>query len=273
MMSQFTEHDTEAFYDAEDALYRSFWDSEGSLHWGWFDETTGSDFLKACVNLNHIMAKKAGISSASRVLDLGCGNGNTSAWLCKTSGCQVTGVDLSSVRISNAIAAAEELPKETSELLTFRKASATDLPFEEASFTHVWSQATIYHVHEKQLALDQVYRALEANGLFVFDDLTKPKPDISANAQRYVYERLLFDTPFSFSTYQDALKKTGFDVLEAHDLSLHLKRSYQCLAEMALTRSEGEDDKFTQLSYAYRQMVQAAENQELGWGMYLCRKS
>jgi SAM-dependent methyltransferase len=81
MRSQFTEHDTETFYDAEDALYRSFWDSEGSLHWGWFDDTTGDDFLKACANLNRIMAEKAGISSQSRVLDLGCGNGNTVAWL------------------------------------------------------------------------------------------------------------------------------------------------------------------------------------------------
>ncbi len=31
MRNRFTERDTEAFYDAEDALYRSFWDSEGSL--------------------------------------------------------------------------------------------------------------------------------------------------------------------------------------------------------------------------------------------------
>ena len=75
MRNQFTEHDTETFYDAEDALYRSFWDSEGSLHWGWFDDTTGDDFLKACANLNRIMADKASISSQSRVLDLGCGNG------------------------------------------------------------------------------------------------------------------------------------------------------------------------------------------------------
>ena len=51
MRSQFTEQETEAFYDAEDELYRSFWDSEGSLHWGWFDQDTGNDFLK--INLFH----------------------------------------------------------------------------------------------------------------------------------------------------------------------------------------------------------------------------
>ena len=272
MRSQFTEHDTETFYDAEDALYRSFWDSEGSLHWGWFDDTTGGDFLKACTNLNRIMAEKASISSQSRVLDLGCGNGNTATWLCKSTGCRVTGIDLSGVRIGNAIAAALELPPETSTLLHFEKASATELPFEQASFSHVWSQATIYHVHEKHQALEQVFRTLEPNGLFIFDDLTKPKPDVSPTAQRYVYERLLFDTSFSFSTYQDALQNIGFQVLEAHDLSPHLRQSYQCLDQMALSRSERKNDKFENLSYAYQRMVQAIDDQELGWGMYLCRK-
>ena len=60
MRNRFSEQDTEAFYDAEDALYRSFWDKEGSLHWGWFDGQTGDDFLAACANLNHIILEKAG---------------------------------------------------------------------------------------------------------------------------------------------------------------------------------------------------------------------
>ena len=272
MRSQFTEQDTEAFYDAEDELYRSFWDSEGSLHWGLFDAGTGGDFLKACANLNRVMAHKAGINGRSRVLDLGCGNGNTASWLCQTTGCQVTGVDLSGVRIANASSAAQKLPEEVRSQLSFQKASATDLPFNDQSFTHVWSQATIYHVHEKELALKQAHRTLETGGLFIFDDLLKPRPDISETARKYVYQRLLFDTPYSFYTYQDALQDVGFQVLEAQDLSEHLKRSYQCLTQMALDRSKGADDEFQHLSFAYQQMVQAIANRELGWGMYLCRK-
>ncbi|MDA0735421.1 MAG: methyltransferase domain-containing protein [Chloroflexi bacterium] len=272
MRNQFTEQDTETFYDAEDALYRSFWDSAGSLHWGWFDQKTGDDFLKACVNLNQIMAEKAAIDSSSRVLDMGCGNGNTATWLSRSTGCRVTGIDLSGVRVANANAAVKALPPEIGSLLEFRKASATSLPFDDSSFTHVWSQATIYHVHEKEQALQQAYRILEPNGLFVFDDLIKPKPDISETAQQYVYQRLLFDTPYSFSGYQDGLKDVGFQIVEAHDLSEHLKQSYQCLGQMALARSEGEGDQFQQLTFAYQQMVRAIENQELGWGMYLCRK-
>ena len=64
----------------------------------------------------------------------------------------------------------------------------------------------------------------------------------------------------------------GFGVLEAHDLSSHLRQSYQCLSIMALDRSENQDDKFAHLSFAYQQMIRAIDQQELGWGMYLCQK-
>ena len=272
MTSRFSEQDTEAFYDAEDALYRSFWDREGSLHWGWFDSGTGEDFLAACANLNRVMLEKARVSQSANVLDLGCGNGNTALWLCRTAGCRVKGIDLSGVRINNAIASLEEQPGEVRNLLGFEKASATDLPFEDGRFSHVWSQATIYHIHDKEKALQEIYRVLEPGGTLVFDDLTKPKPDISDEARRYVYDRLLFDTDYSFTGYQDALRQTGFQILEAHDLSTHLGKSYQCLSEMALSRKESDQDVFETLSSAYRQMVAAVERGELGWGMYLCQK-
>ena len=146
MPSRFTEQETEAFYDAEDAVYRSFWDSEGSLHWGFFDQSTGNDFLKASANLNQIMAEKASIDSTSKVLDVGCGNGTIAAWLCRSRGCKVLGIDLSGVRVNNAKESLRDLPQEVRERLEFEKASATELPFPEGSFTHVWSQATIYHI-------------------------------------------------------------------------------------------------------------------------------
>ncbi len=83
--SRFSERETEAYYDAEDALYRSFWDTEGSLRWGVFDTPeepgSGSDirngFLAACSRLTTIMPESSSIDSSARVLDLGCGNGST----------------------------------------------------------------------------------------------------------------------------------------------------------------------------------------------------
>lgn len=286
---RFSERDTEEYYDAEDALYRSFWDAEGSLHWGIFDAPAragaGPDddkaahagdvragFLAACARLNEIMLANAGIDAAAQVLDLGCGNGNTATWLCRATGARVTGIDLSGVRIDNANAALGSLP-ELAGRLAFHKASATDLPFADGSFTHIWSQATIYHIPDKAKTLQEAYRVLQPGGVMVFDDLTKPRPDISAEARAFVYDRLLFDTDYSFYSYMDALRQTGFRVLEARDLSAHLARSYDCLSQMAATGADPERrERFTALADAYRKMVSAVRNDELGWAQYLCVK-
>lgn len=273
MPSKFTEQDTETFYDGEDAIYRSFWDEEGSLHWGYFDDGTGRDFLKACANLNKKMAEKARFNPTSKVLDLGCGNGNTATWLGATNeGCRITGIDLSGVRIDNANQALQSQPLNLRERVLFEKASATDLPYGDGSFTHVWSQAVIYHIHDKKAALREVYRVLEPGGILIFDDLIKPKSPVSQAAKIHVYDRLLFDTDFSFQSYQDALRETGFQILEAEDLSQHLKTSYQCLGEMAGEQKGGYIEKYQALSAAYEQMVLAMDNDELGWGLYLCQK-
>ena len=277
---RFSESETEAYYDAEDALYRSFWDAEGSLHWGVFEKDPVADgnaairgnFLNACNRLNEIMLENAGIGGDSRVLDLGCGNGNTSLWLCRATGASVTGIDLSGVRIDNAnesLAGAPELNGK----VAFHKASATDLPFEDGAFTHVWSQATIYHVPDKTTTLQEAYRVLQSGGLMVFDDLTKPKPDISDEARTFVYDRLLFDTDFSFYSYMDALREAGFKVLDARDLSSHLAYSYACLSAMAAVGDDPErQERFAALSDAYKKMVNAVHNEELGWAQYRCVK-
>ena len=270
--NRFSERDTERFYDAEDALYRSFWDMEGSLHWGLFDETTGDDFLKACVNLNRMMALEARIDDGSHVLDLGCGNGNSSIWLSQEWGCRVTGIDLSGVRINNARADLSARPESIRERVRFEKCSATDLPFEDGFFSHVWSQAAIYHVPDKKTTLEEAYRVLKPGGLMVFDDLIKPKPDISADAQRYVYDRLLFDTDYSFQGYQEALEKTGFQVEAARDLSSHLRRSYQHLRMMASQKKDLNPEALEPLAAAYTQMAAAIEADDLGWAFYVGRK-
>ena len=272
MSSRFTEEETETYYDSEDAIYRSFWDEDGSVHWGVFDDTTGNDFIKACANLNDMMVEKGRIDGAARVLDLGCGNGTTAVWLSESQNCHVTGIDLSGVRVQNANDAKAQLDSQSQARLRFEKASATELPFSDGSFSHLWSQAVIYHVPDKDATLAEAYRVLETGGIMVFDDLTKPQPNISEHAQKYVYERLLYDTPYSFDTYQDALKDKGFKILEAHDLSSHLKQSYLRLADRTPKTGGEHGEHYAWLTTAYRETAKAVDNKELGWGLFICQK-
>ena len=272
MSSRFTEQDTEEYYDAEDVIYRSIWDRDGSVHWGVFDQNTGEDFLKGCANLNNIMVEKGQIDANSMVLDLGCGSGTTAMWLSEDRDCRVTGVDLSGVRIQNAKDSLQTCSQELRQKVAFEKASATELPFPDGSFTHVWSQAVIYHIHDKEATLKEAYRVLADGGIFIFDDLIKPKQDISESAKTYVYDRLLFDTPFSFESYTDALQQAGFKVLNSQDISIHLKKSYSLLSSMAGAKTDGPTDKYQALALAYEKTVQAIADGELGWGLYLCEK-
>ena len=272
MRLQFSESETEQYYDHEDAVYRALWDKDGSVHWGLFEDGANMTFLEAGANLDKVMVQRGQISPDSVVIDVGCGSGTIAMGLCRATGCRVTGVDLSGVRIANAIDALQEQPEDLRSKVTFKKGSATDLPIEDGTFDRAWSQATIYHVPDKVKVLEEVYRVLKPGGIFVFDDLIKPQPEIGDKARKFVYERLLYDTDFSFESYQEALKAAGFEVLEAEDMSRHLKTSYLMLSDAASRGNEEHRERFAYLAEAYRETAAAVDSKEVGWAMFVCRK-
>ncbi len=272
MPSPYSEAETEQYYDHEDAVYRALWDKDGSVHWGLFEDGANMTFLEAGANLNRVMAQRGRLNANANVIDVGCGSGTIAVALCQDFGCRVTGVDLSGVRIANAIDSLEEHSEEVQRKVTFQKASATDLPFAEASFSHAWSQATIYHVPDKVKVLQEVFRVLEPGGFFVFDDLIKPQPEIGEKARKFVYERLLYDTDFSFASYQAVLRETGFEVLEAEDISRHLKTSYLLLSEAASGGNQQHRERFAYLAEAYRETANSVDTGEVGWALFVCRK-
>lgn len=276
MKTKFTEKDTEIFYYQEDELYRSFWDKNGSLHWGFFDKEN-INFLSACQRLTDMMIGKSGINHKSAVLDVGCGNGETTLYIADKCGCKITGIDLSGVRVKNAVQKLETQPEKIRNHVQFIQSSATALPFENNFFSNIWSQATIYHVHDKETALKKIYRVLNKNGTFIFDDLLKPKNNISYDSQKYVYDRLLFGTPFSFESYKSYLEKIGFTIIESTDISKHLKKSYEELIKILEKKLCSKDaqkyrDDYKKLIFSYQKMAFAVDQNELGWGMYLCKK-
>ena len=206
-------------------------------------------------------------------MDLGCGNGTVAIWLAGESGGKVTGIDLSGVRVDNALGKRAAQDPGLRDRLAFEKASATDLPFADGAFSHVWSQAVIYHVPDKRTVLKEAYRVLDDGGIMVFDDLLRPKREITPEAQTYVYDRLLYDTEFTFESYQQALKDQGFEVVEAIDLSQHLRQSYLCLSERTPKNDTSDEAEHYQwLTTAYIETAAAVDKDELGWGLFICRK-
>ncbi len=272
-MGKFNEEDTECYYDSENNVYLSFWDEKGTCHWGLFNDD--ENHVSASKNLTDFMIKNAGITKQSIVLDVGCGDGEVDVQIVKEVKCTLVGIDLSGIHIQHAKQKIRE--QKLKNLLQFFKSSATDLKFKDNYFSHVISQSTIYHVHDKEKALSEIYRVLQKGGIFVFDDLIKPKFNISSDTKKYVYERLLFDTPFSFKTYQVQLQKTGFKVLKAIDASEHMKKTYEKLIEILQEKIIKGDNKefharYKYLIQAYSKTIEATNKKELGWAIYVCKK-
>lgn len=263
---QFTEADTETYYDNSDDRYRISWHPDGTKHWGYFDNLedfcTHEDFLSACDRWDDFMLSRSQIAASSRVLEIGSGNGNAAIGIARETGCEVVGVDLSSTHVQNSLKKAEEYP---SLRLSFHKASAINLPFDESSFTHTWSQGTLYHIHERQKALQEIYRVLQKGGIFAFDDLVTPVSQINESTQKHVYERLIINDMFSPEFYKNYLAELGFKLLDSLDLSQHMQKSYQILCA-------NSQEQYPKLSASYQESANAVESGNLGWWFFLCEK-
>ena len=85
-----------------------------------------------------------------------------------------------------------------------------------------------------------------------------------------MYDRLLYDTEFSFESYQDALKAQGFELLEAIDISSHLRQSYLCLADRTPKGDTGEHaEHYEWLTEAYLETAKAVEKTNWAGALHL----
>lgn len=95
--------------------------------------------------------------AGERILDIGCGTGHLTSQIAD-SGAQVVGVDRSSTMIA---AARRSYPN-----LKFEVADARELHFQD-EFDAVFSNATLHWIHQPELVIGNVWKALRPAGRFV----------------------------------------------------------------------------------------------------------
>src|ERR1051326_6136439 len=196
-MPVFTESDVREFFDRTTQTYLSFWDSEGVLHTRFFAGPHDTDYTAAADRTSDVVAADAGIDASSHVLDVGCGCGNFLFHLARKAGCRGEGLDLSIERIKFAQAKlVTDFP--AGGRIAFRHASATAMPYDDATFTHVVSQDALFLVPDKPRSHAEVLRVLRPGGVFAFSDFLQPRPDIGEQARRHVYHRVRWNGGDSF---------------------------------------------------------------------------
>jgi SAM-dependent methyltransferase len=108
------------------------------------------------------LADLAKVTASDRVLDVGCGIGGPSRYLAHRYGCKVSGIDLT----VEFIAVAQMLEKLTKldHLVDYRQASATGLPFPDASFDLVWSQNVAMNIADRHRYYGELRRVVKPGG-------------------------------------------------------------------------------------------------------------
>jgi sarcosine/dimethylglycine N-methyltransferase len=115
------------------------------------------------------LARLAGITAQTSVLDVGSGVGGPARFLAATHGCQVTGIDLS----EQFVDAARYLTERTGQTgqVSFQTASALELPFEDGRFEIVLLQHVAMNIAERPRLYREIRRVLTTNGRFATFDV------------------------------------------------------------------------------------------------------
>jgi ubiquinone/menaquinone biosynthesis C-methylase UbiE len=275
--ASFTERDVEQFFDGTTQNYLSFWDSEGVLHTGYFADGNTSDYQAAAEQTSQLIGDETNLDASSHVLDVGCGCGNFVFALARRFACRSEGLDLSQERIKFANGKLAEATGMLAERVRFRHGSATQLPYADASFSHVVSQDALCLVPDKPKTHSEMFRVLQPGGRLVLSDFLQPRLEISPRARKHVYDRVRWNSGFSLVGYQQALERVGFRIQLARELSPHLKRTYQVLGKVAVARARQTANAAARewmlaFSASCAEIEVAIDDGEFGWGIIVADK-
>jgi len=115
------------------------------------------------------LAEFSQIPAGSKVLDVGSGLGGPARYLAATSGCDVTGIDLT----PEFCAVANELSRLTglADRTRFQVGDALELPFPQAQFDVVWTMQMQMNIQDKRRLYAGFARVLKPGGRFVCQDI------------------------------------------------------------------------------------------------------
>jgi SAM-dependent methyltransferase len=170
------------------------------------------------------------LGRGDRVLDVGCGIGGTARFIAATTGCSVTGIDISPAFVS----VARTLTAWTGlgDLVHYEVASALDLPFEDASFEVATQLHVGMNIAHKASLFGEVSRVVVPGGRFGLYDVMRMSPGEHAFPVPWAG-----DATSSFlgdvGEYRRALHAAGFEIVAIRDRSAFARAVFASLGAAA----------------------------------------
>ncbi len=152
------------------------------------------------------------LEATSRVLDVGCGGGNTACFIAEQYGSSVRGIDISEVMIDKSKERARRQGLE--DKVEFRVADAAELPFEDDSFDVVIVESVLTPIPgDKSKALGEMVRVARAGGRIGANESTVD-PSAPEEWLALLDEHPAIHGYFTPQTLRSLFEESGLQVVE-----------------------------------------------------------
>ena len=209
------------------------------------------------------LMKELSPQEGMRVLDVGCGTGDTVLKIAKRVGPtgKAVGIDFSPEAITKAEMKAQGSGLE--DVVEFRLADAENLPFEEGSFDAVISECVLSLVPEKSKALKEKVRVLKSGGKVVMHDVIAWSPMPKAIREDPKLYCACIGGAVTLEDYTDMMREAGLVGIRTVDHTERARRlnAYALLVALDITN---EDD--------LHEIVDFFQKGGIGYALFMGRK-
>ncbi|KOS69815.1 methyltransferase [Lysinibacillus contaminans] len=150
------------------------------------------------------MFKTENVSKTSHILDVGCGTGQTAAYLAEKYEANVTGLDINSIMIAKA----KNRMKKNRLPVKIIQGSIEKIPLPDQKFDFIISESVLSFVN-KHKALKEIFRLLKNGGRFIAIEFTITQK-LEAKSEEEIKHFYGFDSCLMKKDWINFLQQAGF---------------------------------------------------------------
>lgn len=172
--------------------------------------------IQSQANLYKTIFERAQITKDDAVLEAGCGRGQGLRLLCDTIGPEMAyGIDFSSYQVRRSLHTLEG----TRGNVCVIQSPAESLPFDEGSFTKVYSVEAIQHFKSPEAFIHELGRVVRENGLVTLTSFfAKNKTVIPELIKMFPTIKRGVDNPIDINDVVKWLQESGFGNIEVNSI-------------------------------------------------------